>query len=126
MDSIITWAKENFDFISLLIGFIGIVIGVIGVISAKRSRKNEIRKEKYLDDFKKAMAEKSVEALIEDFNREVGSNAWASMRAYHDFALIETLIDKGIDVSAIYDGKAISFARHIALNDDKTKVVCVE
>jgi hypothetical protein len=82
--------------------------------------------EKHLVDFKKAMAEKSVEALIEIFNSEVGSNAWASMRAYHDFALIETLIAKGVDVSAIYDGKAISFARHIALNDDKTKVVCVE
>ena len=45
MEWLMTWAKENFDFISLLIGFIGIVIGVIGVISAKRSRKDEIRKE---------------------------------------------------------------------------------
>ena len=82
--------------------------------------------EKHLEDFKKSMAEKSVEALIEDFNREVGSNAWVSMLAYHDFALIETLIAKGIDVSAIYDGKSISFARHISLNEDKSRVVCVD
>ena len=28
-----------------------------------------------------------------------------------------------LDVSAIYDGKAISFARKVVLNDDKTKVL---
>lgn len=79
-----------------------------------------------LVDFEKSMAKKSVEALIEVFNSEVGTNAWVSTRAYHDFALINTLIAKGIEVSAIYDGNKISFAHRIALNDDKTKVVCVE
>ena len=80
----------------------------------------------HLEVLKEHFAEKSVEALLEDFNREVGSNAWVSTRAYHDFALIETLIARGIDVSAIYDGTTISFGRHIALNDDKTKVICVD
>jgi hypothetical protein len=37
--------------------------------------------------------------------------------------LIDTLIAKGVDVSAVYDGVTISFARKIALNADKTKVV---
>ena len=32
------------------------------------------------------------------------------MRAYHDQALIDEFQRRGIDVSAIYDGKAISFA----------------
>jgi hypothetical protein len=35
------------------------------------------------------------------------------MRAYHDQALIDELQRRGIDVSAIYDGKAISFARPV-------------
>lgn len=39
-----TFAKENYNMISLLIGFIGIIIGVLGVISAKRRSKDEIRK----------------------------------------------------------------------------------
>jgi hypothetical protein len=35
------------------------------------------------------------------------------MRAYHDQALIDEFQHRGIDVSAIYDGKSISFARPI-------------
>ena len=35
------------------------------------------------------------------------------MRAYHDQALIDELQRRGIDVTAVYDGKAISIARPI-------------
>ena len=78
------------------------------------------------DSYKKSFAAKSVEALVEEFNREVGSDAWSSTRGIHDSMLIDTLIDKGIDVSAVFDGTDISFAHHIALNDDKTKVILVD
>ena len=37
--------------------------------------------------------------------------------------LIDTLIAKGVDVSAVYDGVEISFVRKITLNANKTKVV---
>ena len=37
--------------------------------------------------------------------------------------LVDTLIAKGVDVSAIYDGVEISFAKKIKLNADKTKVL---
>ena len=79
--------------------------------------------QEYYDELKANMARKSVNALISEFNRQVGSNAWTSIRALHDSVLIDTLIAKGIDVSAIYDGTTISFARKIALNADKTKVI---
>lgn len=35
------------------------------------------------------------------------------MRAYHDQALIDEFRRRGIDVSAIYDGKSISFAHSV-------------
>ena len=67
----------------------------------------------------------STEALVEQFNTQVGKRCWASARAAHDMALIDTLIDRGVDVSAVYDGVKISFKRKIALNEDKTKIVFV-
>lgn len=77
----------------------------------------------YFDELTESMAKQSVESLVEDFNKQVGSNAWTSIRGLHDSVLIDTLIAKGVDVSAVYDGVEISFARKIALNSDKTKVI---
>lgn len=81
--------------------------------------------EEYFEELKSDMAKKSVEALVAEFNRQVGSTAWTSIRGLHDSVLIDTLIAKGVDVSAVYDGVDISFARKIKLNDDKTKVLFV-
>lgn len=77
----------------------------------------------YFDELQESMAKRSVESLVEEFNKQVGSRAWTSIRAIHDRVLIDTLIAKGVDVSAVYDGVTISFARKIKLNADKTKVV---
>jgi len=79
--------------------------------------------EEYYDELTESMAKKSVESLIAEFNKQVGSRAWTSIRGLHDSVLIDTLIAKGVDVSAVYDGVEISFARKIALNSDKTKVI---
>ena len=81
--------------------------------------------EEYFEELKSNMAKKSVEALVAEFNRQVGSTAWTSIRGLHDSVLIDTLIAKGVDVSAVYDGVVISFARKIKLNPDKTKVLFV-
>ena len=51
--------------------------------------------------------------LVQYFNNEVGSRAWTSERAAFDSALIDALINKSIDVSAIYDGTSISFKHKI-------------
>jgi len=77
----------------------------------------------YYDELTESMAKRSVESLIAEFNKQVGSRAWTSIRGLHDSVLIDTLIAKGVDVSAIYDGTTISFARKIALNADKNKVI---
>ena len=72
---------------------------------------------------KNTIAKMDVESLISEFNALVGKRYWCSARAAHDAALIDTLIKKGVDVSAIYDGTSISFARHIVLNEDKTRII---
>ncbi|GJG32356.1 hypothetical protein PRMUPPPA20_04650 [Xylanibacter ruminicola] len=72
-----------------------------------------------LDD----LVEECNKSLVAEFNKQVGSRAWTSLRGLHDSVLIDTLIAKGVDVSAVYDGVTISFKRKIALNADKTKVV---
>ena len=77
----------------------------------------------YFDNLQKEMANKSVESLIEEFNQQVGNTGWTSIRGLHDSVLIDTLIAKGVDVSAVYDGCDISFKRKITLNEDKTRVI---
>lgn len=72
---------------------------------------------------KNAIAKMSVEELTCAINAQVGNRGWCSARAAHDAALIDTLIKKGVDVSAIYDGTSISFERHIVLNEDKTRII---
>ena len=77
----------------------------------------------YFDELKESMAKRSVESLVEEFNRQVGRRSWTSIRGVHDSLLIDTLMAKGVDVSAIYDGVEISFAKKIALNKDKNKII---
>ena len=79
--------------------------------------------EEYFDELTESMSKRSVESLVAEFNKQVGSRAWTSLRGLHDSVLIDTLIKKGVDVSTVYDGVTISFKRKIALNADKTKVV---
>ncbi len=72
---------------------------------------------------KNAIAKMDVESLISEFNALVGKRYWSSARTSHDAALIDTLIKKGVDVSAIYDGSSISFARKVVLSEDKSKII---
>jgi metallophosphoesterase superfamily enzyme len=76
----------------------------------------------YYKELQESMAKRSVESLVEEFNQQVGRRAWTSIRGVHDSILIDTLIAKGVDVSAIYDGVIISFNKKVKLNDAKNKV----
>ena len=51
--------------------------------------------------------------LLTVFNHQVDNTGWTGMRAYHDQALIDEFQRRGIDIAAVYDGKAISFARPV-------------
>jgi hypothetical protein len=63
--------------------------------------------------------------LIEYFNKEVGTLTWTSERAAFDTALIDALINKGIDVLAVYDGSSISFKREVSLNSESKILIAL-
>ena len=46
MDAIMTWAKENFDLITLLVGMVGVIVAVIPLFY-------EIKRRKAIDNKKK-------------------------------------------------------------------------
>ena len=46
MDAIMTWAKKNFDLITLLVGMVGVIVAVISLFY-------EIKRRKAIDNKKK-------------------------------------------------------------------------
>jgi len=79
--------------------------------------------EEYYNNLQKEMAERSVESLVDEFNKQVGNTGWTSIRGFHDSVLIDTLIAKGVDVSAVYDGVNISFKKKVSLNETRTIII---
>ena len=56
---------------------------------------------------------------------KVQSRAWSNMRAYHDQALIDEFQRRGIDVSAVYDGKVLSFAHSVRYDLPDNKLIAI-
>lgn len=76
-----------------------------------------------LQEFAARFRAASIQSLVEEFNRQVGSNAWASARAVHDQALIAELQSRGIDLSAVYDGRSVNFSRPARLDETTNSFV---
>ena len=76
-----------------------------------------------LSQFASQFAEASLTSLLESFNAQVGNRGFNSTRAAHDHALINELVRRGIDMSAISDGHSISFAHHVALDETAMRLV---
>ena len=66
-----------------------------------------------------------ISQLLEYFNREVNNRGWTSDRAAFDAALIDALINHGINVSAVYDGTSISFKHKISLDSESKKLTAL-
>ena len=64
----------------------------------------------YYIKFALRFVDMQIPELITVFNAQVQNRGWSSMRAYHDQALLDEFQRRGIDTSAVYDGRAISFA----------------
>jgi hypothetical protein len=77
-------------------------------------------------DFAARFAAASTQSLVEEFNRQVGSNAWTSARAVHDQALIAELQGRGIDITGIYDGHSIDISHHIRLDEATNSLVLID
>ena len=74
------------------------------------------------NEFAARFAASTLDSLVESFNGQVGCRGFNSARAAHDKALIDELVRRGIDVSAVSDGNAVSFARHVALEEGRLVV----
>ena len=72
----------------------------------------------FYNDFAAHFAASTLTSLVESFNSQVGNRGFNSMRAANDRALIDELVRRGIDVSAVFDGTAISFAYHVGLDNN--------
>ena len=70
-------------------------------------------------------ADMQIPELVTIFNAQVQNRGWSSMRAYHDQALIDEFQRRGIDVSAVYDGKVITFAHTVRYDLPNNKLVVI-
>ena len=70
-------------------------------------------------------ADMQIPELVTIFNAQVQNRGWPSMRAYHDQALIDEFQRRGIDVSAVYDGKVITFAHTVRYDLPNNKLVVI-
>ena len=75
--------------------------------------KNVMQQSIYYIKFALQFADMQINELVNIFNHQVGNQEWVGMRGYHDCALIDEFLRRGIDVSDIYNGKAISFAHPV-------------
>lgn len=70
------------------------------------------------NEFAARFAASTLTSLVESFNSQVGNRGFNSARAAHDKALVDELVRRGIDMSAVFDGTATSFAHHVELDNN--------
>ena len=79
----------------------------------------------YYTKYALQFADMQIPELVNEFNAQVQSRAWSSMRAYHDQALIDEFQRRGIDLSVLSDGHTIDFSKHIKYDLDGNKLIVV-
>lgn len=72
----------------------------------------------FYNDFAAHFAVGTLTSLVKSFNNQVGKRGFNSARAAYDQALIDELVRRGIDVSAVFDGTTISFAHYVELDNN--------
>ena len=79
----------------------------------------------YYTKYALQFADMQIPELVNIFNAQVQSRGWSSMRAYHNQALIDEFQRRGIDVSAVYDGKTITFVHPVRYNIDDNQLTTI-
>ena len=79
----------------------------------------------YYTKYALQFADMQIPELVTIFNAQIQNRGWSSMRAYHDQALIDEFQRRGIDVSAVYDGKVITFAHSVRYDLPNNKLVVI-
>lgn len=70
-------------------------------------------------------ADMQIPELVTLFNAQVQNRGWSSMRAYHDHALIDELKRRGIDTTAVSNGRGISFAHPVRYELPDNKLIAI-
>ena len=70
-------------------------------------------------------ADMQIPELVNIFNSQVQNRGWSSMRAYHDQALIDEFRRRGIDITAVSDGKTTSFAHPVRYDLPDNKLIAI-
>ena len=81
---------------------------------------------KYYQEYAARFAAASSQSLIESFNREVGVTGWTSMRASCIAALIDEFRNRGIDISAVNDGRCTDFSHHVRLDETGKRLILID
>ena len=70
-------------------------------------------------------ADMQIPELVTVFNAQVQNRAWSSMRAYHDQALIDEFQRRGIDTTAVSDGRGIFFAHPVRYDMTDNRLIAI-
>ena len=70
-------------------------------------------------------ADMQIPELVTVFNAQVQSRGWSSMRAYHDQALLDEFQRRGVDTTAVCDGRVISFAHPVRYELPDNKLIAI-
>lgn len=81
---------------------------------------------KYYQEYATRFAAASSQSLVESFNKEVGILGWTSMRANCIAALIDEFRNRGIDISAINDGRSTDFNNHVSLDEKGNRLILID
>ena len=79
----------------------------------------------YYIKFALRFADMQIPELVTVFNAQVQNRGWSSMRAYHDQALIDEFLRRGIDTSDVSDGRAISFAHPVRYDMTDNRLIAI-
>ena len=79
----------------------------------------------YYIKFAPRFADMQIPELVTVFNAQVQNRGWSSMRAYHDQALIDEFLRRGIDIAAVTGRKTISFAHPVRYDLPNNKLVVI-
>ena len=79
----------------------------------------------YYIKFALRFADMQIPELVTVFNAQVQNRGWSSMRAYHDQALLDEFLRRGIDITAVIDGGTISFAHPVRYNLPNNKLAVI-
>ena len=80
----------------------------------------------YYIRFALQFADMQIQELVTVFNAQMQNRGWTSMRAYHDQALLDEFQRRGIDTSAVYDGRSISFAHPVRYDMSDNRLIAID